>query len=109
MGIDVWTRRENVLDIATVKGLSDAPVESVAVDRSGTQAGPPALASPQPVSHATNQAGTSPENATGIPALRAIAAQLRNSESKDAVGASAGVDNVVSAQSQDIRPEPPKT
>jgi len=55
MGVDVWTRRENVLDIATVKGFSDAPVESVAVDRSGTQAGPPALASPEPVSHATNQ------------------------------------------------------
>ena len=109
MGVDVWTRRENVLDIATVKGFSDAPVESVAVDRSGTQAGAPALASPEPVSHATNQSETSPENATGIPALRAIAAQLRNPESKDAVGASAGVDNVVSAQNQDIRPEPPKT
>ena len=109
MGVDVWTRRENVLDIATVKGFSDALVESVAVDRSGTQAGAPALASPEPVSHATNQSETSPENATGIPALRAIAAQLRNPESKNAVGASAGADNVASAQSQDIRPEPPKT
>ncbi len=109
MGVDVWTRRENVLDIATVKGFSDAPVESVAVDRSGTQAGLSALASPETVSLATNQAETSPENAAGIPALRAIAAQLRNPESKNAVGASAGADNLASAQSQDIRPEPPKT
>jgi len=109
MGVDVWTRRENVLDIATAKGSSDALVESVAVDRSGTQAGPPALASPEPVSHATNQSETSPESATGIPALRAIAAQLRNPESKNAVGASAGADNLASEQSQDIRPEPPKT
>jgi hypothetical protein len=105
MGVDVWTRRENILDIATVKGLSDAPVESVAVARSGTQAGPSALASPEPVSLATNQAETSPENATGIPALRAIAAQLRNPESKNAVGASAGADNLASEQSQDIRPK----
>lgn len=109
MGVDVWTRRENVLDIATVEGSSYGSVDSVAGDRSGTQTGLSALASPEPVSQATNQAKISPENATGIPALRAIAAQLRNSESKNPGEASAGADNVALTQSQDARPEPPKT
>lgn len=109
MGVDVWTRRENVLDIATVEGSSYQPVDSLAVDHSGKQSGPSALASLASARHTTNQAEISPENTTGIPALRAIAAQLRNPESKNAGEASARPDNVALAQSQDTRPKPPKT
>jgi hypothetical protein len=80
IGIDVWTLRENVVDI-------QQPAERTMADKTMSQ--PLPETSPETVKSTTaGPLASTPESsvntgaAAGIPALRAIAAQLRSSEGK---------------------------
>ncbi len=80
IGVDVWTRRENIARVSSVQASSPPPAESVVAAKSGAQTVVSTLAVPDQVNQLSDQVEANAENATGIPALRAIAAQLKGAE-----------------------------
>ena len=80
IGVDVWTLRENVVDVLQVQG--SAPAEGA------ISAAAPNIAADIPERDKVNESGfqadATPDTAIGTPALRAIAAQLRSAEGKPA-------------------------
>jgi len=89
IGVDVWTRRENVLS-------AQSSTQPEAVEASSS-----AVAVPDQVISTGNQVEINSDASTGIPALRAIAAQLRNAES-----ASPGSSTAVPASTLSEQKEP---
>ncbi len=92
IGVDDWTRRENVLS-------AQSSTQPEAVEASSS-----AVAVPDQVISTGNQVEINSDASTGIPALRAIAAQLRNAESANPSSSSAVPAPTLSGQKE---PEAP--